>query len=298
MRIFFRTTFMVILSAVVSVPDVVAMQSDMHLFHTQCECIYRGLQVDDIRLRYAYDGTTIMYYDMGLKRYVAAQSIAQAEVDRRNSESDYVASVPRRIESICDEIKQAARSSNVTLDNTAPTYTRAFTQKKLGQTYLVCTARNFFPRDIKVSWVRNGAVADHGSDTIDIVPQIDGTFQVRSVRPLNGDSSAYFCQVEHEAIGEKLLIPLEHNVSVANEALIIIGAVLGILGICAMVVTAILYYCLLKGVKTLGIHPTAKFNNQAGLCRMSTCTASVRSTESNTSNSSGSSADGLTKTST
>ncbi|XP_051864926.1 H-2 class I histocompatibility antigen, D-P alpha chain-like [Pristis pectinata] len=176
--------------------------------------------------------------------------------------------------------------------------TRAFIQKKLGQTYLVCTARNFFPRDIKVSWVRNGEVADHGSDTTDIVPQIDGTFQVRSVHPLNGDSRAYACQVEHEAIGEKLLIPLEHNVPVANEALIIIGAVLGILGICAMVVTAILYFCLLKGSTKLGLHPTVKFNNQAGLCRMSTCTASVRSTESNTSNSSDSSADGLTKSST
>ncbi|XP_062890962.1 SLA class II histocompatibility antigen, DQ haplotype C beta chain-like [Mobula hypostoma] len=281
--------------AALLVVSVAATQSDMHLFHVQCECLFRGLEVDDIRLRYAYDGVTIMYYNTEIKRYVAAQPMAQAEVDRRNSEHDYVTSVPHRIESICDEIKQAVRSSNITLENMAPTHTRAFMQKKRGQMYLVCTARNFFPRDIKVHWVRNGEVADNGSDTTNVVPQSNGAFQVRSVRPLDGDSWGYVCQVEHEAVDGKLQIPLEHNALVENEDLIIVGVVLGVLGLCAMVVTGSLYYCSSEGAKVLNSQQTAKFNNQRGLCRLNTCNTSVRSSDSGVSNSSASSGDGLTK---
>ncbi|XP_072884705.1 HLA class II histocompatibility antigen, DR beta 4 chain-like [Hemitrygon akajei] len=284
-----RMALVAVLAALVS---VAAIQSDTHLFHAQCECLFRGLEVDDIRLRYAYDGVTVLYYDTMIKRYVAVQPTAQAWVDRQNSDHDSVASVPHRIESICDEIKQAARSSNTTLENKAPTHTRAFMQKKQGQMYLVCTAKNFFPRDIKARWVRNGKVADNGSDVTNVVPQSDGTFQVRSVRPLNGDSRGYICQLEHEAVDGKLQIPLEHKALVENEALIIVGAVLGILGLCTMVVTGILYCCTSEGAKGLNPQQAAKFNNRAGLCRLNTCSASVRSGDSN---SSASSADELTK---
>ncbi|XP_072102616.1 IgG receptor FcRn large subunit p51-like [Mobula birostris] len=168
-------------------------------------------------------------------------------------------------------------------------------QKKRGQMYLVCTARNFFPRDIKVRWVRNGEVTDNGSDTTNVVPQSNGAFQVRSVRPLDGDSWGYVCQVEHEAVDGKLQIPLEHNALVENEDLIIVGVVLGALGLCAMVVTGSLYCCSSEGAKVLNSQQTAKFNNQGGLCRLNTCSASVRSSDSGVSNSSASSGDGLTK---
>ncbi|GCC41436.1 hypothetical protein chiPu_0025023 [Chiloscyllium punctatum] len=69
-----------------------------------------------IRLRYAYDGATVMFYDMDTRRYVAVQPFLRAEVDRRNSDPDYVATVPNRVESVCDEIKQAAELSNLTLE--------------------------------------------------------------------------------------------------------------------------------------------------------------------------------------
>ncbi|XP_067832274.1 SLA class II histocompatibility antigen, DQ haplotype C beta chain-like [Heptranchias perlo] len=295
MQVFYRWTFVAVVAAVVCVVDG---WSDMHLFHVQCECIYHDLELADMSLRYAYDGSTIMYYDMSIKRYVAAQSVAQAEVDRRNSEPDYVVSVPRRIESVCDEIKQTAISSNTTLEKMAPTFTRAFVQKKAGQNYLVCLVKNFFPSDIKLSWVRNRAVTVNGPVTTSIVPQRDRTFQVKSILLLNEDADgSYSCQVEHETINGKLMVPLEWNGNTENEALIIIGAVLGILGISSAVVTGILYHCVLNRCKQFNIKSTAKFTNQKGRCQSNPCTASMRSSTSNTSNSSSSSADGLTKSS-
>ncbi|XP_067880438.1 SLA class II histocompatibility antigen, DQ haplotype C beta chain-like [Heterodontus francisci] len=290
MSVFYRWVFVA-----VSVLAVVDSSSDLHLFHVQCECIYRDNKLADLSWQDAYDGTTVMYYDTAGKTFVAVQPIARAEVDRRNSNTDYTESVPRLIEGLCDKIKQTAGTSNFTLEKMAPTFTRTFIEKKAGRSNLVCLVKGFSPSDIKVSWARNG-VTVNGSEITNILPQRDGTFQARSILTLSGDVDAsYSCQVEHETITGKLIVLLERNRIAENEALIIVGAVLGILGISAAVVTGILYCCILNRGNQFSVHPTAKFTNRAGPCGVNPCNASVRSNTSNSSNSSSTSADGLTK---
>ncbi|XP_067832272.1 SLA class II histocompatibility antigen, DQ haplotype C beta chain-like [Heptranchias perlo] len=298
MQVFYRWTFVAVVAAVVCVVDVVDGWRDMHLFHVQCQCKYHDGKLADVAWQDAFDGTTVLYYDVDNKTFVAVQSIAQAEADRRNSKPGFIVSVPRRLASLCEKIKETAISSNTTLEKMAPTFTRAFVQKKAGRSYLVCLVENFFPSDIKLSWVRNGAVTVNGPVTTRILPQKDRTFQVKSILLLNEDADgSYSCQVEHETINGKLMVPLERNGNTENEALIIIGAVLGILGISSAVVTGILYHCVLNRCKQFNIKSTAKFTNQKGRCQSIPCTASMRSSTSNTSNSSSSSADGLTKSS-
>ncbi|XP_059805721.1 zinc-alpha-2-glycoprotein-like [Hypanus sabinus] len=247
MRALCSPSFLAFLGAVLSILEVVeATRSGLHILHQYCECTQRDHKTV-VSWVDGYDGETIVYYDPDNKTFVATRRFAQRVVDKRNANSYFVESIPEQIASLCDRIKRLAISTNATWERKAPTHTRAFMQKKQGQMYLVCTAKNFFPRGIKVHWVRNGKVADSGSDMTNIVPQSNGTFQVRSVRSLDGDSQGYVCQMEHEAVSGKLVIPLEHKALVENEALIIVGAVLGILGLCAMAVTGILYCCTSEG---------------------------------------------------
>ncbi|XP_038638213.1 H-2 class II histocompatibility antigen, A-D beta chain-like isoform X2 [Scyliorhinus canicula] len=300
MLVYHRWVFIAVAATVISILDAVDGSSDIHLLHVQCDCFYhKNNTLSTVQLRYGYDGATVMYYDMGTLRYVAVQSFTQADVNRRNSDPDYVVTVPHRIESVCDEIKLTAESSNLTLDGKAPIPSRVFLQEKSGQMNLVCLVKDFFPRDIKVSWLRDGAVMANAPQTTNIVPQRDGTFQARSLLSLNGDvDGSYSCQVEHEALTKKVVLKFEHSSITKNEALIIIGAVLGILGISFAVVTGILYYCNLNRSDQFNVNPTAKFTKRAGPCGRNPCSSSVRSSSSetsNTSNTSCSSADDLTK---
>ncbi|XP_072420668.1 SLA class II histocompatibility antigen, DQ haplotype C beta chain-like [Chiloscyllium punctatum] len=249
-----------LLAGVASVLDGVGSLTDLHLFHVQCDCYYDNDTMSTIRLRYAYDGATVMFYDMDTRRYVAVQPFLRAEVDRRNSDPDYVATVPNRVESVCDEIKQAAELSNLTLERVAPTSVRAFIEERRGQRVLLCEVRNFAPAEVKVSWLRDGAVITDGLETVSVVPQRNQAFQARSYLTLSGHvDGSYSCQVEHQALGRKLLVPLEHTWTITSEtALTIIGAVLGLLGLSFALVTTILYCRLFHRCSRDSVHPTGE----------------------------------------
>ncbi|XP_078063912.1 SMH class II histocompatibility antigen, beta-1 chain-like, partial [Mustelus asterias] len=180
-----------------------------------------------------------------------------------------------------------------------PRSSRVFLQERGVQRDLVCSLKNFFPRNIKVSWLRDGVAIVDGVETTHIVPQDDKTFQARNILSLNGDvGGSYVCQVEHEALTEKLHIPFKQNRITKNEGLIIIGAVLGILGICFALVMGILSCCILNRSGQFNVDLTAKFTKRSGSCQPNLCNSSVRSSSSNTSNTSNTSctsADDLTK---
>uniref|UniRef100_UPI00398F0060 rano class II histocompatibility antigen, A beta chain-like n=1 Tax=Pristiophorus japonicus TaxID=55135 RepID=UPI00398F0060 len=283
------------LVAMVTVVVAVEGWIDPHVFHIHCDCRRCGRN-SSIGWDDAYDGETIVHYDTATKRFVAKQSFAQAVVDGRNSNEGFVNSVPQQIDSLCDKIKHTALLLNITVKAMAPTSINTFVRTEGGQDYLVCLATNFFPREIDLSWVRDGRGAVQGAARTRVVPQRDGTFQAWSVLPLAGGvHRSTSCQVEHVAINGKLVVQFDRNRNAENETLITIGAVLGILGLSAAVVTTIVYHCAINRCKRSKIQSTAKFTRRTGPCGSNPCQASVRSSESNSSNSSGSSAEGLTK---
>ncbi|XP_060678408.1 SLA class II histocompatibility antigen, DQ haplotype C beta chain-like isoform X2 [Hemiscyllium ocellatum] len=288
-----------LLAAVASVLDRVGSSTDLHLFHVQCSCTYRNARVTQLAWQDGYDGVTALFYDFAAGRFVATEPFAQAEVDRRNQDADYTSSVPRRIEGLCGKIKQTARISNFTGESLAPTSVRAFIEERQGQRVLLCEVRNFAPAEVKVSWVRDGAVVTDGRETVSVVPQHDRTYQAWShLTPSGQVDGSYFCQVEHQALSGKLLVPLEHAWTITSEtALTIIGAVLGLLGLSFALVTTILYCRLFHRCSRVCVNPTAKFTKREGtLCRSNLCNSSIRSDSSASSNTSTTSADDLTKT--
>ncbi|XP_060678441.1 SLA class II histocompatibility antigen, DQ haplotype C beta chain-like isoform X2 [Hemiscyllium ocellatum] len=277
-----------LLAAVASVLDRVGSSTDLHILHVHCDCIYQG-QEPVISWEDAYDGDTIMYFNLTRKAFVATQPFAQGLADGRNANQDFVRSVPQQIGSLCEKIKETATLTHFSQQEIAPTSVRAFIEERQGQRVLLCEVRNFAPAEVKVSWVRDGAVITDGRETVSVVPQRNQMFQARSHLTLSGQvDGSYFCQVEHQALNGKLLVPLEHAWTITSEtALTIIGAVLGLLGLSFALVTTILYCHL--------FHP--KFTKREGtLCRSNLCNSSIRSDSSASSNTSTTSADDLTKT--
>ncbi|GCB60949.1 hypothetical protein scyTo_0014256 [Scyliorhinus torazame] len=207
MPVFNRWVFVAVAATIISVLDMVDCLRDMRVYVTDCSCIYRDHKLLRVTWADAFDGASLYHYDSVKRKIVADQAIGQAEADKLNSDSIFIQSLPSQIESLCDKMKQVAESTNTNVDKKAPIPSKVLLQEKSGQMKLVCLVKNFFPRDIKMSWLRDGVVIVNAPQTVNIVPQRNRTFQARSLLSLNGDvNGSYSCQVEHETLTEKLVL--------------------------------------------------------------------------------------------
>uniref|UniRef100_A0A8D0GF96 Ig-like domain-containing protein n=1 Tax=Sphenodon punctatus TaxID=8508 RepID=A0A8D0GF96_SPHPU len=76
-----------------------------------------------------------------------------------------------------------------------------------GLTRLSCRAHGFYPRDIAVVWLRNGAAMSGETQSWGIVPSGDGTYQTRVTIEIDPSSDAqYQCCVEHESLAQDLRV--------------------------------------------------------------------------------------------
>ncbi|XP_037769669.1 class I histocompatibility antigen, F10 alpha chain [Chelonia mydas] len=87
-----------------------------------------------------------------------------------------------------------------------------------GSTTLSCHARGFYPRPIRVSWVRDGAEILPPRNASGILPNADGTYQMQQsleIPPRWGHG--YACRVEHSSLGEPGLTTGLPEVSVSRR---------------------------------------------------------------------------------
>ncbi|KAM4642025.1 hereditary hemochromatosis protein-like [Discoglossus pictus] len=74
-------------------------------------------------------------------------------------------------------------------------------------TKLHCQVYGFYPRDVDVKWVKNGIEDVYSEEAKQILPNPDGTYQIRvtvEVTPQEGDS--YSCHVDHSSLKEIMII--------------------------------------------------------------------------------------------
>nr|XP_015195219.1 PREDICTED: class I histocompatibility antigen, F10 alpha chain-like [Lepisosteus oculatus] len=77
-----------------------------------------------------------------------------------------------------------------------------------GGTELTCLATGFFPRDIVLSWWRDGQELQEDVESGGVVPNGDGSFQVRKslrVRAGEEDKYQYSCRVDHTSLEEEII---------------------------------------------------------------------------------------------
>ncbi|KAJ8268346.1 hypothetical protein COCON_G00135180 [Conger conger] len=72
---------------------------------------------------------------------------------------------------------------------------------------LVCTVTGFYPREISVTWERDGKTISENVLATDILPNHDFTYQVqKSVDVPDNDPRKYTCCVEHSSLPEALCV--------------------------------------------------------------------------------------------
>nr|XP_015195425.1 PREDICTED: H-2 class I histocompatibility antigen, alpha chain-like [Lepisosteus oculatus] len=107
-----------------------------------------------------------------------------------------------------------------------------------GGTELTCLATGFFPRDILVSWLRDGQELQEDVDSGEVLPNGDGSFQVRkSLRVRAGEEDKYSCRVDHKSLSPgDILMPWEPP---SSSLVPIIAAVCAVVALAVIAVVAV-----------------------------------------------------------
>nr|XP_042713140.1 class I histocompatibility antigen, F10 alpha chain-like isoform X9 [Chrysemys picta bellii] len=104
-----------------------------------------------------------------------------------------------------------------------------------GLTTLSCKVSGFYPRDITVTWLKNGESKQQDTYSEGILPSGDGTYQTWVTMEIDPKIKAHYsCHVEHESLLEPLSVSWEPNnnliptVAGVITAVVLIGVIIGV----------------------------------------------------------------------
>ncbi|KAL8213457.1 UNVERIFIED_CONTAM: hypothetical protein K2H54_065444, partial [Gekko kuhli] len=191
--------------------------------------------------KYAYDREDFLVLNMETPAWEAC--VPQAEFLKKKLCSLWDLPHPQRgkdyLEYTCvDYLRKFLRYGNETLLRTEPPTVRVARKKGYdGRETLFCEVYGFYPKEINVTWLKDGEVRKQDTLTVGVVPNSDGTYYTSlsiGVDPKNIDH--YWCQVEHDSLPEPLERVLEDPASNWGPVL---GILVGILGAVILVITVI-----------------------------------------------------------
>ncbi|XP_018087160.2 major histocompatibility complex class I-related gene protein [Xenopus laevis] len=110
---------------------------------------------------------------------------------------------------------------------------------------LHCWVYGFYPRDVKVKWIKNETDEIYSEESAEILPNPDGTYQIRvSVEVTPEEGATYSCHVVHSSLENTLVVPFESKDLSTNYITIVIAAAL-----CLLLVLLGLYVCRKRRIK-------------------------------------------------
>ncbi|XP_077142442.1 class I histocompatibility antigen, F10 alpha chain-like [Ranitomeya variabilis] len=179
-----------------------------------------------------YDGGEFLALDTQTGTFVATMAQAQITTQRWNRPDTHKGERYKNfLENYCIVLlKKHVEDGREDLERRVRPQVKVSGQEKGDVTKLHCQVYGFHPRPVDVKWM-NGEDEVHSYETTHILPNPDGTYQIRvsaEVTPKDGDR--YSCYVDHSSLEEPLNIMWEPKMSsVWVIAVVIIGGV-GIVG--------------------------------------------------------------------
>ncbi|XP_075117033.1 class I histocompatibility antigen, F10 alpha chain-like [Leptodactylus fuscus] len=183
-----------------------------HIVQVMHSCELRDDGSTVVYEHFRYDGREYMYLDIQTATFIPTMAEAQITTQRWNRadirrgeryknylENRCIEVLKRYIEYGREDLEQRVRPGVKVTD------------RKSGQvTKLHCLVYGFHPRAVDVKWKKNGIDDVPSYETTHVLPNPDGTYQVRvtvEVIPIEGDT--YSCYVDHSSLEEPLLVKWE-----------------------------------------------------------------------------------------
>ncbi|XP_043401642.1 class I histocompatibility antigen, F10 alpha chain isoform X3 [Chelonia mydas] len=185
----------------------------------------------------SYDGRDFLTFDKETMTWVAADIGAQITKRRWDIEIDDNQGWKRYLEEECISwLRSSLEYGKETLQRKVhPTARVSDRSSHDGLTTLSCKVSGFYPRDITVTWLRNGESRQQETYSEGILPSGDGTYQSWVTMEIDPKIKAHYsCHVEHESLLEPLSVSWEPNnnliptVAGVITAVVLIGVIIGV----------------------------------------------------------------------
>ncbi|XP_078272522.1 H-2 class II histocompatibility antigen, E-S beta chain-like [Rhinoraja longicauda] len=173
-----------------------------------------------------YDHELTDYYDFDQRKFVAVKDWMQGNVDRFNHDGSAEALYQDGIRVCGTNIP--IYESQVLSRRVEPKITvRPKASSHAGQSALLtCHVTGFYPPEIEVTWLKNGAPVPNGAINTVLLSDGDWTYQVEELlqyQPVSGDT--YTCRVEHSSLAEPKAMDWDvQSSSESEKTKIIVGA--------------------------------------------------------------------------
>ncbi|CAM4639995.1 unnamed protein product [Lepidochelys olivacea] len=176
----------------------------LHTFQYAYGC---KLPADGGFRQYGYDGRDFLSYDTRTHTWVASSK--EAEITKGKMEADSHLSQQQRdyLERKCVEWlqKYLDYGKEMLQRRERPVVRVTGRDAPGGLTTLSCRAHSFYPRDIAVSWLRNGGSREQETWRGGVLPNGDGTYHTWATVEIDPrERGLYRCRVEHESLAEPL----------------------------------------------------------------------------------------------
>ncbi|KAI4873003.1 hypothetical protein NFI96_016675, partial [Prochilodus magdalenae] len=157
-----------------------------------------------------YDGEDFLSLDVNTYTWTPANDVAVI-INQELDQTKTVASEKYFLETECIEwLQRYVDYGKETLNRTVPPEVSLF-QKNSS---VVCHATGFFPRPVMISWQKNGEDVDEDVDLGKTLPNLDDTFQKRSiltVSPEELDKHNYTCIIQHSGLEKEMVLQVNES---------------------------------------------------------------------------------------
>ncbi|XP_043401621.1 class I histocompatibility antigen, F10 alpha chain isoform X4 [Chelonia mydas] len=185
----------------------------------------------------SYDGRDFLTFDKETMTWVAADIGAQITKRRWDAEIGDNQRWKRYLEEDCISwLRSSLEYGKERLQRKVhPTARVSDRSSHDGLTTLSCKVSGFYPRDITVTWLKNGESRQQETYSEGILPSGDGTYQTWVTMEIDPKIKAHYsCHVEHESLLEPLSASWEPNnnliptVAGVITAVVLIGVIIGV----------------------------------------------------------------------
>ncbi|XP_053329325.1 major histocompatibility complex class I-related gene protein-like [Spea bombifrons] len=182
-------------------------------------------------LEYGFNGKEFVVFDQKKLIYIPASHEAQVITQQWNGKEYSGHNDKNLMEKECiGWMRKYFELGKYVLDRKVPPQVKVTEKASGGVTKLLCHVYGFYPRDVDVKWMRNGTDEVYSDEAKQILPNTDGTYQIRAsveVTPREGDS--YSCYVDHSSLEKELIVPWEPRISPHGWTALAVGVVLPLL---------------------------------------------------------------------
>ncbi|KAI1886078.1 hypothetical protein AGOR_G00210320 [Albula goreensis] len=218
---------------------------DGYFYHAQRECRYTSRDLSDMEFidRYIFNKLEYMRYNSTLNKVIGYTEHGVKNAERHNADPATLAGELSNRDAYCKP--NAEKFYPSMLDPTVEPFIEivsAVSASSKHPAMLVCSAYDFYPRGIKVTWLRDGREVTDDVTTTDELSNGDWFYQIHSqleYTPRSGETIA--CKVEHASLPQGKVVKWDPAISEVKRNKVIIGASGLVLGL-IITIAGVVYY--------------------------------------------------------